>query len=103
MPIQDFFKKFIKSEPEDYLEIDSEEKEIIDDQIPIRKEELYNISDVERIQQKLRNGTILIIKIKDLKKKDMNELKKYVEKIKKTVTALNGDIAGIGQDWIIAT
>ena len=33
----------------------------------------------------------------------MEELKRAVEKLRKTCLAINGDIAGMGEDWLIMT
>ena len=33
----------------------------------------------------------------------MGELKRAVEKLKKTVIANNGDIVGVEQDWLVLT
>ena len=52
----------------------------------------------------LREGyTIALINIKPLKDKDLVELKRAVNKLKKTCDAIEGDIAGFGEDWIVVT
>ena len=52
----------------------------------------------------MREGyTIAVIDIKPLKTKDVIELKRAIAKIKKTVDALEGSIAGFGDTTIIAT
>ena len=52
----------------------------------------------------MREGyTIAVIDIKPLKTKDVIELKRAVSKIKKTVDALEGSVAGFGEHTIIAT
>ena len=38
-----------------------------------------------------------------LKDKDIIELKRAVNKLKKTCDAIEGDIAGFGDDWIVVT
>ena len=35
--------------------------------------------------------------------KDLVELKRAVNKLKKTTDAIDGDIAGFGDDWIVVT
>lgn len=86
---------------EDYVELEQapeleEEKKII-----VQVERIGNIADSDRIQKKLREGYIMLVKIKDLRDKDLEELKRAVERIKKTALAMNGDIAGIGEDWLL--
>ena len=39
--------------------------------------------------------------IKGLKEKDMTELKRAIERIRKTCLAINGDIAGVSDEWVI--
>jgi len=52
----------------------------------------------------LREGTtIALINIRPLKDKDIIELKRAVNKLKKTCDAIEGDIAGFGEDWIVVT
>ena len=66
-------------------------------------EKLSEFSDTERVLKSVREGNIIFLKIKALKDKDIGELKRAVERLKKTVTASNGEIIGIEQDWLILT
>jgi SepF-like predicted cell division protein (DUF552 family) len=103
MPIGNLLKRFRSPEPDDYMEIESDQTGIVNNQVPVRVENLSDASDVERIQERLRSGTVLVVKIRDLKNKDMAELKRSVAKIKRTCAALDGDIVGVGQDWLLVT
>src|SRR3990167_6319992 len=87
---------------EEYLELDMGEHEA-QDKIIIQVEKLDNLLDTNRIQGKIREGKVLFIKIKEFKERDVNELKRALEKVKRTCLAVEGDIAGIGDDWIICT
>ena len=69
----------------------------------IKVERLAEFPDAERVLRAVRDGHIVFLKIKALKEKDIGELKRAVDKLKKTVTANNGDIAGVEQDWLILT
>jgi len=66
----------------------------------------FVISDFESIKpilDSLREGhTIALINIKPLKDRDIVELKRAINKIKKTTDAIEGDIAGFGDNWIAA-
>ena len=44
----------------------------------------------------------MLVNIRSLKDRDVIELKRAVNKLKKTCDALEGDIAGFGEDWIAA-
>ncbi len=72
--------------------------------IVVRPYVLEDFADIKEILDALREGnTIAMINIKPLKEKDMIELKRAVNKLKKTCDALEGDIAGFGDDYIVAT
>ncbi len=101
MPLKDIFGKF--KSPEDYLELEIERDKKPAEKLMIQVETMNTYEDSERIQKKVREGIILLVKIKTLREKDMNELKRTIAKIRKTCIAINGDIAGIGDDWIIVT
>lgn len=88
---------------EDYLEIDlgHEERE---NKVMVKLFVLKNYDEVNEILNALREGyTIAIIDIKILRQKDSIELKRAVSKIKKTCDALEGSIAGFGENTIIVT
>ncbi len=87
----------------DYVEIgpEIEEKGI---KVIVRPFILNDFSDVKVVIDSLREGyTICLINIKPLREKDIIELKRAINKIKKTIEVIGGDIAGIGEDYIIAT
>ncbi len=100
------FKKMMGKDDEvssDFIEIDLEH-ERTDSKIIIKTFVLKVYEDINPILNSLREGyTIAIIDIKTLKSKDVIELKRAVSKIKKTVEALEGKIAGFGENTIIAT
>src|SRR3989344_6517423 len=66
-------------------------------------EKLSEFSDTERVLKQIREGNIVFLKIKGLKEKDIGELKRAVERLKKTVMASHGEKIGIEQDWLILT
>ena len=88
---------------EDYLEIDlAQEKK--DKKVIVRLFNLTHYDDTNQILNALREGyTIAVIDIKTLKQRDSIELKRAVSKIKKTIEALDGSIAGFGENVVIAT
>jgi len=89
--------------PEDYLEIDLD-KEEREGKVLVKLFVLKKYEDVTVILNVLREGyTIAIIDIKPLKSKDPIELKRAVSKIKKTTDALEGNIAGFGENLLIVT
>lgn len=88
---------------EDYLEIDLD-KEEKDSKVLVKLFVLKKYEDINTILNVLREGyTIAIIDIKILKQKDPIELKRAVSKVKKTAEALEGNIAGFGDNLLIVT
>ncbi len=101
MPLKDLLGRF--GSPHEYLELEIEGSTNVPEKLSIQVERMNNYEDSDRIQKKVRDGLILLVKIKGLREKDMNDLKRAIARIRKTCLAINGDIAGIGDDWIIVT
>jgi len=103
----DRIKKAFRSEElvddSDYIEIDLG-REVKKAKVIVRPFILKSFEDVNPILNSLREGyTIAIIDIKQLRAKDVIELKRAISKIKKTADALEGNIAGFGENVIIVT
>ena len=64
---------------------------------------LEDFEDVKQILDSLREGyTVALVNIRPLKDKDIIELKRAINKLKKTCDAIEGDIAGFGEDYLVA-
>ena len=93
-----------ESSQEDFVEIDLSSAEQKQNKVLVKPFVLRQFDDVADILNALRDGyTIAVIDIKPLKTKDVIELKRSISKVKKTVEALEGSIAGFGDNIIIAT
>lgn len=87
---------------EEYLELNTDTEQSRQQKVSIRPYVLNDFSDVKPILDRLReNYTIALINIKPLKEKDLIELKRAINKLKKTTEAIEGDIAGFGDDYIV--
>ena len=88
---------------EDYVELEADLRES-KAKVIIKPFTLAKFDDVRDILSVIREGfTIAVLNIGPLKEKDMTELKRAIDKIKKTVEANEGDIAGFGENFLIAT
>ena len=88
---------------DEYIEIDLG-RETKKAKVIVRPFVLKSFEDVTPILNSLREGyTIAVIDIKQLRAKDIIELKRSISKIKKTADALEGSIAGFGENIIIVT
>lgn len=92
-----------ESGEDEYLEIDLEQEGSKQAKILVKLFTLSQYEDVNSILNTLRDGyTIAIIDFRVLKQKDPVELKRAVSKIKKTIDALGGSIAG-HENLVVAT
>lgn len=97
-------KMFGRNDEAEYVEIDLDSAKPKEEKILVKPFVLRTFENIEEILNSLRSGyTIAVIDIKPLKAKDIIELKRAIAKIKKTVEALEGTIAGFGENIIIAT
>tara|TARA_Y100000310_G_C20637898_1_gene792227 strand:- start:525 stop:920 length:396 start_codon:yes stop_codon:yes gene_type:complete len=87
----------------EFIEIDLDQDKT-ESKVLVKTFILKTYDDINAILDSLRSGyTITVIDIKVLKAKDVVELKRAISKIKKTVDALEGKIAGFGEHTVIAT
>src|SRR3989344_1864797 len=85
----------------DYVEVDGAEKGT-KNKVIVRPFIIREFADIKYVLDALREGyTIALVNIKPIKDKDIVELKRAVNKLKKTCDAMEGDIAGFGEDWIV--
>ncbi len=86
---------------EDYVHVDDSKEE--KGKVIVRPFMLDTFEDVKPILDSLREGyTIALINIRPLKEKDIIELKRAINKLRKTCDAIEGDLAGFGEDYIVA-
>lgn len=90
-----------KKEPLDLPEVDESLTKEEPRTVNVAVENLKTISDADRIQGMLREGKVVFLRIKDMRTKDITELKRTVERLKKTVVASDGDIVGIEEDVLV--
>ena len=86
-----------------YVELGSESSADVRSKLMVRPFVIEEFEGIKPILDSLREGhTIALINIKPLKDKDLVELKRAINKLKKTCDAIEGDIAGFGENWIAA-
>jgi SepF-like predicted cell division protein (DUF552 family) len=98
-----FKKREDISVEDDYVELEADVKST-KAKINIRPFTLESYDDIKHVLDAIREGyTIALINIAPLKEKDKISLKRAIDKLKKTLEANDGDIAGFGENWLIAT
>ena len=98
----DYDDSDLSANDEEYVELNTTVTEDGSKQVIVRPFVIEDFSDVKIILDTLRNGnTIALVNIRPLKDKDLIELKRAISKLKKTCSAIDGDIAGFGDDYIV--
>lgn len=112
--MKDFFlqlkEKFMRPAEDDsldqadaYVEVNQNQNRDEHSKVMVRPFMLEEFEDIKEILDVLREGsTIALVNIKPLKDKDLVELKRAVSKLRKTCEAIEGDIAGFGEDYVVA-
>ena len=86
-----------------YVELGNEAGADAKSKLMVRPFVIEEFEHIKPILDSIREGkTIALINIKPLKDKDLVELKRAINKLKKTCDAVEGDIAGFGENWIAA-
>jgi len=89
----------IPVESSDYIQVQPEETGR--SKVIVRPFLLEDFEDIKSVIDALREGyTIALVNIRPLRDRDLVELKRAINKLKKTCDAVEGDIAGFGDDWI---
>jgi len=92
-----------EAEEQGYVELGADTGSESASKITVRPFVISDFESIKPILDSLREGrTIALINIKPLKDRDLVELKRAINKIKKTTDAIEGDIAGFGDNWIAA-
>ena len=95
----------MKQAEQEYVELDTASPSSdVKSKVTVRPFVIDNFEGIKEVLDSLREGsTIALVNIKPLKEKDIIELKRAINKLKKTTDAISGDIAGFGEDYIVAT
>jgi len=83
---------------DDYTEIPLE---ISQQKAKIFIERLDRFADSDKVVKKVRDGDIVFVMIKKLKEENMDELKHAISKIKTVCATIDGDLVGVGDEWLI--
>ena len=94
-------KKDIVEDIDEYVEVEETFFKEGTSKIELRVEEVKAYEDGARIQSQIRMGNVIVLKIKELKTKDVDELQRLVDKLKKTIYATGGDIIGVDENVIL--
>jgi len=93
----------LEDETAEYVELEND-GDLTRSKVLVRPFMLEDFEDVKPVLDSLREGyTIALVNIRPLKDKDLVELKRAINKLKKTTDAIEGEIAGFGDDFLVVT
>jgi SepF-like predicted cell division protein (DUF552 family) len=87
-------------EEAEYTELEMHEEEHLK-HVPIVIDRIENFTCADRIIRHVREGKIVFARIKDIKNVNMDELKRSIAKIKTVTSSIDGDMVGVGDEWLI--
>ncbi|MBI4896458.1 MAG: cell division protein SepF [Candidatus Aenigmarchaeota archaeon] len=99
MPLFDRFKKEEETEVMEFEELPYAEDE--NKHVKIVIENVASYLDADRIARRARSGEVVIARIKELKESNVDELKQIINKLKTSCSMFDGDIVGIGDEWVL--
>ncbi|MBI2172585.1 MAG: cell division protein SepF [Candidatus Aenigmarchaeota archaeon] len=95
------FNRKREEEPkiEEFTEVPQEDNE--QKKINIMIEKLEGLVDADPIIKKVKEGHIVLAHIKGLRENNMEELKQSIGKIRTYTANMNGDVVGVGDEWLV--
>lgn len=96
--------EYVEDAEEDYLSItEADSKGHEDKALEVRVFVLDDYENIRDILDVIRGErTMCLIDIHLLRNKDPDELRRAVDKLKKTVEAVDGDLVGFHENWVMA-
>ena len=101
--------EYVEDMAEDYLSI-SEDDSVMTRAAEVSKDldvRVFVLDDYDSIRDILDiirgEKTLCLVDIHLLRNKDADELRRAVDKLKKTVNAVGGDLVGFHENWILAS
>ncbi|MBI2662602.1 cell division protein SepF [Candidatus Woesearchaeota archaeon] len=103
LQLKEKFSRPSNDNPEGYVEVGNTSAGDVKSRFMIRPFVMEDFEDIKEVLDVLREGTtVALINIRPLKDKDLVELKRAITKLRKTCEAIDGDIAGFGEDYVVA-
>lgn len=97
---------FVEDDSEDYLSINESNPitQAVDKKLEVKVFVLDDYDNIRDILDIVRGEkTLCLIDIHLLRNKDPDELRRAVDKLKKTVEAVGGEVVGFHENWVLAS
>ncbi|MDI6806821.1 MAG: cell division protein SepF [Candidatus Aenigmarchaeota archaeon] len=104
------FRKLIERifpKKKEEVEIEKEIEEIPEvvqkAKLQVRIENLTGIADVDRIARFIKDGDVLFLKVKELRRRDLGQFQNTLQKMKRLSVQFGWNIAATEEGYVIAT
>ncbi len=102
MGLADIFKRKISREPsDDSVEFPGEEAPA--ERMKVRVETVNNLTDLDRVAGYLKQGHVILVKVKDLQRNDVGLFQTAVQKMKRMSTQFNWDLVALPEGYLVVT
>lgn len=102
MGFTDLFKRLApKDIAEDSVEFPEEEGPM--ERMNVRIENVNNLGDVERVANYLKQGNVVLVKMKDLQKNDVGLFQITMQKMKRLCMQFNWDLVAFQEGYLVVT
>lgn len=101
MGLKSWIRKVVAEKKDESIHFDEEPESL--QKLNIRIDYLLGSEDVDRIVKLVREGNIMLLKIKDLQKKDIGLLQSTVQKLKRICSQSGWDIVGLEDGYLVVT
>jgi len=93
--------KFGKKPSEDAVEFPENQEPR--ERLTVRIENVTGLGDVERVGGYLKQGSVVLVKVRDLQKKDVGLFQTSLQKMKRLSTQFNWDMVALQEGYVIMT
>ena len=98
-------EEFVEDESDDYLSITESDavSKVDESKLQVKVFVLDDYENIRDILDVIRSEkTMCLIDIHLLRNKDPDELRRAIDKLKKTVEAVSGELVGFHENWVLA-
>jgi SepF-like predicted cell division protein (DUF552 family) len=101
MGLKDWVRKLVAEKKDEKVEFDEENSS--PEKLTIRIDTLLGMEDVDRVAKLVREGNIMLLKIRDLQKKDLGLLQNTIQKLKRLCSQYGWDVVGLEEGYLVVT
>ena len=104
MGLKSWIRKLVAEKNDEAVQFEDEHQQHEGpEKLNIRIDYLMGAEDVDRVAKLVREGNIMLLKIRDLQKKDIGLLQSTVQKLKRICSQSGWDVVGLEDGYLVVT